>query len=251
MGMFADLLASAMNPSVGAFENAASLVEEQVLVWLKEMLEFPADAGALLTSGCSMSTVVALAVARNEAAGADFRQAGIGGLRRSLVGYTSTEAHSSVEKAWELLGLGTDSLRRVSVDGDYQIAVDELDDLIADDVRAGHHPAVVIGNAGTVNTGAVDDLHRLADLCADRGLWFHVDGAFGALAWLVPELRSPLAGLQRADSLAFDLHKWLYLPYEVGCVFVADAVAQRAAFARSPAYLDSMQEWGTRVASAH
>jgi glutamate/tyrosine decarboxylase-like PLP-dependent enzyme len=244
LGMLADLLASAMNPSVGAFENAASLVEEQVLTWLKQMLDFDPGYSAVLTSGSSMSTVIGLATARVAAGGAEVRRVGLAGLGRPLVSYTSTEAHSSVEKAFELLGFGLESVRRVPVDEDYRIDVAALDRLLAADVRSGLRPMAVVAHAGTVNTGAVDDLDAVADLCRDHDLWLHVDGAFGALAWLVPELRPRLAGLQRADSLAFDLHKWLYLPYDVGCVFVRDAAVHRAAFTTNHDYVDSMARWG-------
>jgi glutamate/tyrosine decarboxylase-like PLP-dependent enzyme len=244
LGILADLLASSMNPSVAAFENAASLVEEQVLGWLKEMLGFPTNVGALLTSGCSMSTIIGLAVARNVHAGADIRRLGVAGIPRRLALYASTEAHASVEKAVELLGIGRESLRRIPVDTDYRIDLGELERHIVADRRAGLRPIAVVANAGTVNTGAIDDLDGIATMCSEHGLWMHVDGAFGALAWLVAGMRPSLAGLQRADSLAFDLHKWLYLPYDVGCVFVADQASQRATFAKSSDYLNLMERSG-------
>lgn len=242
-GVLADLLASGMNPSVGAFENAAGLVEDQVVGWLKEMLDFPETCGAVLTSGCSMSTILGLAVARHARVGIDVRRRGLVGAD-PLVLYTSTEAHSSVDKACELLGFGTDALRRIGTTADRGLDVDELLQAIEDDRRAGKRPIAVIATVGTVNTGAIDDLERIADVCADAELWLHVDGAFGALAWLVDELRPRLAGLQRADSLAFDLHKWLYLPYDIGCVFVRDAELHRATFSQNADYLTSMGGWG-------
>jgi aromatic-L-amino-acid/L-tryptophan decarboxylase len=163
-----------------------------------------------------------------------------------------TQRHGRRRRAYARARRRTASNHRIYVDrgalptGDaYRIDVDALVDSIAADRRAGYRAAIVIGNAGTVDAGAVDDLAQLADICGDFYMWLHVDGAFGALAWLVPELRPALAGLQRADSLAFDLHKWLYLPYDVGCVFVRDAVAHRGAFASGAAYLNSMHEWGT------
>jgi glutamate/tyrosine decarboxylase-like PLP-dependent enzyme len=239
LGVFADFLAAAMNPSVGAFENSATMVEEQVLDWLKEMLGFPAAAGAVLTSGCSMSNLIALAVARSAGADCDVRRHGVAAAPRRLVLYASAETHSSVQKAVELLGLGSDALRRVPVGPDYRIEVEALERAVRGDRRAGLHPFCVVGNAGTVNTGAVDALEALADLCEREGMWLHVDGAFGALAWLCPGLRPALRGLQRADSLAFDLHKWMYLPYDVGCVLVRDAQAHRAAFSLTPNYLSA------------
>jgi aromatic-L-amino-acid/L-tryptophan decarboxylase len=237
VGVLAELLAAAMNPSVSAFETSALLVEEQVLEWLKEMLDFPASTSGLLTSGCSMSTIVALAVARSAKAGFDVRRAGVAAAARPLVLYASTETHGSVSKAVELLGLGRDALRLIPVDDDFRIDVDALHTAVDADRRRGLQPLCVIANAGTVNTGAIDPLDEVADVCCAHELWMHVDGAFGALAWLCPELRQALGGLQRADSLAFDLHKWMYLPYDVGCVFVRDGQAHRNAFAASPDYL--------------
>jgi aromatic-L-amino-acid/L-tryptophan decarboxylase len=244
LGILADLLAAGMNPSVGAFESAASLVEQQVLTWLIEMLGFPPGTSAVLTSGCSMSTIIGLAVARHARTGVDVRHAG---LRAAgpLVSYASVEVHSSVNKAYELLGLGSDTLRRVRVDRDHRMDVDELARLVAADRRAGLQPLAAVATVGTVNTGAVDPLDGVAELCEREGIWLHVDGAFGALAWLVPELRPQLAGMQRADSLAFDLHKWLYLPYDIGCVLVRDAAQHHGTFAHYAEYLDSGMQWAS------
>jgi len=239
-GILADLLAAAMNSSVGTYECASTLVEEQVLEWLKQMLGFPPRASAVLTSGCSMSNIIGLAVARHAKAPFDVRRLGVGGAPRPMVLYASTELHSSVQKAAELLGLGSDALRLVPVGADFRIRLEDLERAIQDDRSRGLSPFCVVGNAGTVNTGAIDDLERLADLCEQEGLWLHVDGAFGAMAWLCPERWPSLAGLQRADSLAFDLHKWMYLPYDVGCVIVRDAEMHRRAFALTPAYLSAM-----------
>lgn len=237
LGVFADLLAAAMNSSVGAFESAATLVEEQVLEWLKVMLGFPPATSAVLTSGCSMSNIIGLAVARTASAKVDVRCVGAAGVPKPMVLYASTETHSSVRKAVELLGLGRDALRTIPVDEEFRIDVAALGACIESDRRDGREPFCVVANAGTVNTGAIDNLSRVADLCAEHNLWLHVDGAFGALAWLCDELRPALNGLQRADSLAFDLHKWMYLPYDVGCVFIRDAKAHQDAFAVTPTYL--------------
>jgi aromatic-L-amino-acid/L-tryptophan decarboxylase len=239
-GIMADLLAAAMNPSVGALESAPSLVEQQVLAWLKEMLGFPTAVSAVLTSGCSMSNIIALAVARHSKASFDVRRMGVAAAPRPMVLYGSAEIHSSVIKAIDLLGFGSNSLRLIPVGADYRIDLESLEKTINDDRRSGLTPFCVIGNVGTVNTGAIDDLKGLADLCDNQGLWFHVDGAFGALAWLCPEMRSVLEGLQRVDSLAFDLHKWMYLPYDVGCVIVRDAQAHYNTFALTPTYLSAI-----------
>ena len=154
--------------------------------------------------------------------------------------YASRETHNSIDKALELLGLGSDALRKIEVDAEYRIRPDALRARIAADRAAGLHPLCVVGNAGTVNTGATDDLEELARICDEHDLWLHVDGAFGALAWICPEQREALKGLQRADSLAFDLHKWMYLPSDVGCVLVRHPDGLRQTFEQSAPYLTSM-----------
>jgi glutamate/tyrosine decarboxylase-like PLP-dependent enzyme len=186
-----------------------------------------------------MANLVALAVARQAKAGFDVRDAGMGGGAPDLVVYASTEVHSSVPKAVELMGLGRRNLRLVPVDAEYRIDLDRLRAAIARDRAAGHRPICVVGNAGTVNTGTTDDLAALAELCRAEGLWLHVDGAFGALVRLAPALSGIVAGLELADSLSFDLHKWGYLPFEVGCTLVRHPDVHRATFAVAPSYLGS------------
>ena len=217
VAMLADMLASGMNPHLAGYDQSASLVERQVVSWMAELLGFPADASGLLVSGGSMANLVGLTVARNTKAGFDVREAGLQtpGLPR-LVFYGSSETHSWARKAAELLGLGNSAFRRVPVTADYRIDMGALRSAIAADRKAGARPFCLIGNAGTVNTGATDDLRTLARIARDEDLWFHVDGAFGAFAALAPSLREIVAGMDEADSLAVDLHKWGYLPFEVG-----------------------------------
>jgi len=242
LAMLADMLASGMNPQVAEFDDASAVVENQVIGWLVELLGMPAGTHGLLVSGGSMANFVGLAVARNARAGYDVRERGVQGSGQpQLLVYESTETHSSVRKAVELLGLGNQALRRIPVRADYTIDVTALRRAIAEDRAAGHHPICVVGNAGTVNTGATDDLPALAALCREEGLWLHVDGAFGALAALAPSLRPLVRGIEQADSVAFDLHKWMYLPYEVGCTLVRDQVAHRATFNVTPAYLAAFE----------
>lgn len=236
-GMLAEMLAAGMNPNAWGANHIATHVEMQVLAWCKEMLGYPSDAGAILVSGCSMANLVCLTVARNEKAGYDIAAEGIRPEIKRLTLYGSSEMHNSVQKAVELLGLGRDALRIIPVDNDFRINLTTLRDRIAQDRSLGFHPFCIVGNAGTVNTGAVDDLASLADLCKEEKLWFHVDGAFGAFAALVPTAKALLAGMEQADSLATDMHKWMYMPYEVGVAFVRSDSAHHTTFSVPGAYL--------------
>lgn len=237
LGMLSEMLAATMNCNVSGFDDAATRVESQVLDWLKETMGFPASASGLLVSGGSMANLVGLAVARHARAGFDVRRLGVAGSPGPMTLYASREVHNSSKKAVELLGLGSDALRLVPVDSDYRVDVAALDEAVRADRAAGRRPFCVIGSAGTANTGAIDDLAALSRVCRREGLWFHVDGAFGALAALSPSLRPRLAGMEEADSLAFDLHKWGYLPLEVGCTLVRREEDHRGAFASTAEYL--------------
>ncbi len=240
-GMLAELIVGTLNTSAWGGQQAAPFVEAQVLDWLKALVGWPAEASGILTSGCSLANLIGLAAARDARSGGDVTAGGLRALPATPVLYGSAETHSSVVKAVGILGLGREAFRRIPVDGDHRVLVGALADRIAADRAAGLRPIAVVGNAGTVNTGAVDDLAALADLCARESLWFHVDGAFGALAALVPELRPRLAGMERADSLAFDLHKWLHVPYDVGVVFVRERAHHERPFAAAASYLEPLE----------
>ncbi|HVE80051.1 MAG TPA: pyridoxal-dependent decarboxylase [Gemmatimonadaceae bacterium] len=236
VGVLADFLASAMNPNVPGYDQAASLVERQVLRWFAELFGLPPGASGLLVTSGSHANFVALAVARTARAGFDVRRLGVAG-GPPLTFYCSRETHQCAQKAVEVLGHGSAALRRLPVDERFRVDVAALEAAVAADRAAGFRPVCVIGNAGTVNTGAVDDLAALGSLCRREALWLHVDGAFGALAALAPELRPLVAGIEHADSVAFDMHKWMYLPYDVAAVLVRDADAHRATFELVPNYL--------------
>jgi glutamate/tyrosine decarboxylase-like PLP-dependent enzyme len=241
VGVLAELLAAAMNTPVPGFEQSAFYVERQVMAWLRELMLMPEDASGILVSGGSAANLIGLAVARNHGAGFDVRSEGLNSGTAALRLYASVETHSSVQKAVELLGLGSNSLVMVPVGDDYRIDLLALRNSVARDRNQGLRPICVIGNAGTTNTGAIDDLSALADFCAAEGIWFHVDGAFGATAALSPGLRPLLRGMERADSLAFDLHKWAAMPYEVGGVFIRNAEAHQRAFSLHADYIHSLE----------
>lgn len=236
-GALAEFLAGAVNANLGGREHAPVYVERQVIEWSRRLFGLPEGASGLLVSGTSMATLIGLACARQAHVPGDVRKAGLQGSPVTLVGYTSREAHSSVTKAFELLGLGRDHLRSLPVDAGFRLDVAALRAAVAADREAGLRPFCVVAAAGTVNTGAIDDLAAIAAFCREAGLWLHVDAAFGGLATLVPGLAPRLAGIEQADSLAFDFHKWLHVPYDAGCILVRDERAHRAAFALRPDYL--------------
>jgi glutamate/tyrosine decarboxylase-like PLP-dependent enzyme len=238
MGALAEFLAATEDAASGVFSFLSNnYVELQVLDWCKSLLGYPSAASGLLTSGCSASNLIGLAVARHAKAGFDVRSGGVWGGPQRMIVYCSEESHSSIQKAVELLGLGSESLRKVPVNESLQIDLADLRTAIGEDRARGFRPICVVGVAGTTNTGAIDDLQGLADVCEAEGLWFHVDGAFGAWAAIAPRHRHLVAGMERADSLAFDLHKWMYLNYPIGCVLVRNAEDHRRAFSLTPTYL--------------
>jgi glutamate/tyrosine decarboxylase-like PLP-dependent enzyme len=238
LGAVADFLAAVVNPNMGGGNHVANHVEAQVVDWCKEIVGYPKDASGLLVSGGSMANFVGLSVARYAMPGVDVRGQGVRAITRPLVTYASVEVHSCVQKAIESLGLGATSLRKVPVNGSYEIDVQALERMIEADRAAGERPFCVIGNAGTINTGSVDDLAALAEVCSRHGLWFHVDGAIGALLALAPQHRHLVRGMERADSVTLDLHKWLHVPFEAACALVRDRKAHRDTFALTPEYLE-------------
>jgi aromatic-L-amino-acid/L-tryptophan decarboxylase len=238
-GVIASLAAAAMNPSVVSGDHADVHLERTVVRWLAELVGFPHEPGAgLLTSGASAATIVCLAGARGRAlaqAGHDTRRDGLAGAPR-LVAYVPAEAHSCIRRALELLGLGTGAMREVPIE-DGRLDAEALRASIAADRASGGLPALVVGSAGTVNTGAIDPLADLADVAAGEGLWFHVDGAYGALGVLDPAIAARYRGMDQADSLVLDPHKWLGVPVDAGCALVRRGGGLRDVFSLIPPYL--------------
>ena len=209
LGMLAEMLAGGMNSPVSFGNHASIWVEMQVINWCKEMLGYTDEVNGILVSGTSMAHVLGLAIARNTHLPFNVREEGLVKSNQSFTIYGSSEMHGSVQRAVEILGIGNKYLRRIPVNPQDEIDVTALRQAIEIDLADGLQPICIVGNAGTVNTGAIDSLDALADMAEEYNLWFHIDGAFGALAYLSPHIRPQLKGLQRADSLAFDLHKWL------------------------------------------
>jgi len=238
IGILGDLLASALNPNVGAWplSPAASEIEAQTVRWIAELIGYPTGCGGLLVSGGNMANFVCFLAARAARAGWDIRRDGLAGSGRQLAVYTSAETHTWIQKATDLAGLGTASVRWIPTDDALRMDVARLEAQIDADVASGHLPLIVVGTAGSVSTGAVDPLPAIADVCRKRDIWFHVDGAYGAVAAAVPGAPEDLHAMRLADSVAVDPHKWLYAPLEAGCALVRDAAALRGAFSYHPAY---------------
>ena len=237
-GMLAEMVAAGLNANLGGRDQMPLEVEKQVVRWMAELFGFPETAGGLFVTGSSMANLVGLLVARTHALGGQSRKTGVeaaGG--HLLVAYTSEAAHGCIAQAMSISGLGTDALRRVPVDADHRMDVAQLRALVAAVRAAGRVPFLIAGTAGTVDVGAVDDLAAIGAVARENGAWFHVDGAFGALGKLAPDIAPQLAGIERADSLALDFHKWGQVPYDAGFILVRDQADQLAAFASPVAYL--------------
>jgi aromatic-L-amino-acid/L-tryptophan decarboxylase len=239
IGALGDLLAGAVNPNVGAWilSPAASAIEEQTVGWIAEMLKYPAGCGGLLVSGGNMANFVGFAAGRRAKAGWDVRATGFRGAEaRQLRAYVSCETHTWIHKATDLFGLGTDAIRWIPVDASLRMDTDALKKQIRADADAGDRPFLVVGSAGTVSTGAVDPLPEIATIAREHNLWFHVDGAYGGFAAILPDAAADFGGLALADSVAVDPHKWLYAPLEAGCALVRDPQTLLDAFSYRPPY---------------
>lgn len=239
IGILGDLLAAAVNQNSGAWflSPMASEIEAQTVRWIAELVGYPTGCGGLLVSGGNMANMVGLWAARQAKAGWDARAAGLhgGGARRLRI-YCSAETHTWVHKGADLSGIGTDGIRWIPTDRDSRLRLDALRDQIRADRAAGDRPFLVVGAAGSVSTGAIDALPEIAAICREEDLWFHVDGAYGGFAAMLPDASTDLQGLREADSVALDPHKWLYAPLEAGCALVRDPEKLRAAFSYHPPY---------------
>ena len=237
VGMLAEMLAAGLNANLGGRDHMPIEVERQVVDWMRRLFAFPDSASGIFVTGTSMANLMAVLVARSAALGTLARQYGIGNDGALLTAYTSQAAHGCVSRAMDIAGLGTDALRKIGVDADHRIDVAALRAQIAVDREVGFKPFLVVASAGTVDIGAIDDLEAIAQLCREEGIWFHVDGAFGALAIFSPELAPLLGGIELADSIALDFHKWGQVPYDAGFLLVRDGEQHRQAFAQPAAYL--------------
>jgi len=234
-GAFADLLASTMNPNCATGEHVAMYVDNQVINWAKEIMGFGKDASGILLSGGSIANISGLIVARNSFR--DVKKVGLKNIEGQMRLYCSSQTHNSVQKGAEAIGLGADSIGKISVNEDYEIELDKLEEAITSDLEKGLLPFCVVANCGSVNTGAIDDLEGIYEICKKYNLWFHIDGAFGSVAKITDEFSERLKFIEKADSLAFDFHKWFYVNYEVGCLLVRDAKKHCDAFAVAASYL--------------
>ena len=238
IGVLGDLLAAAVNQNCGSWNLSpmATEIEAQTVRWIAEFIGFPPQSGGLLVSGGNMANFVCFLAARTAKAGWNVRTTGLNGSHPRLITYASGETHTWIQKAADLFGFGTDAIRWIAVDEHQRMKTDELRRHIEADRGRGDRPFLVVGTAGSVSTGAVDPLPAIASICREFDLWFHVDGAYGALAAAIPDAPGDLRGLSEADSVAVDPHKWLYAPLEAGCALVRRPADLRNAFSYHPPY---------------
>ena len=237
IGILGDFLASAVNQNTGAWflSPMASEIEAQTVRWIAELLGYPTTCGGILVSGGNMANIVCFLAARQAKAGWDTRANGLHGNQR-LRAYCSKETHTWIQKAADMSGIGTENIRWIPTRKDLSMDAAQLQNQIRADKEAGERPFIVIGTAGSVSTGAIDNLSEIAKICREQDLWFHVDGAYGGFAAMLPDAPSELRALSEADSIAVDPHKWLYAPLEAGCALVRDSEKLREAFAYHPPY---------------
>jgi aromatic-L-amino-acid decarboxylase len=236
-GMLAEMLAAGLNANLGGRDHMPIEVERQIVEWTRQFFRFPETASGLFVTGTSMANLLGVLVARTAMLGVGVRRYGVAAEPARLTAYASSASHGCIAQAMDLSGLGTEQLRIIPTNCNHQIDLDALGREIAADRSAGFTPFVIIGTVGTVDVGAIDDLASLANIARREKLWFHVDGAFGALAILAPDIAPRLAGIEEADSIALDFHKWAQVPYDAGFILVRDGAIHRDTFASPAAYL--------------
>lgn len=237
IGLLAEMLAAGLNANLGGRDQIPVEVERQLVRWVRELFSFPETASGLFVTGTSMANLISVLVARTVAMGVEVRHGGVAGSDKRLTAYVSAGAHGCIAQAMDLSGLGIDSLRVIPTNGRYQMDVLALKRAIVADRHAGLTPFFIAGTVGTVDVGAIDDLIALADIACQENIWFHVDGAYGALAILAPDIAPRLDGIELADSIAFDFHKWGQVPYDAGFILIRDGARHHATFASPAAYL--------------
>ncbi len=236
-GALADFFVKGMNVFGGFGEHSAIYIEEQILRWLKSLVGYPPESSGIIVTGSSIANLVGINAARHSKSPFKDRTEGLNQNENKLLIYCSTETHNSNQRAIEILGLGSENIRKIESLNDYTINLEKLMQTIAEDKKNGFIPICIIGTVGTVNTGAIDPIDKLADICRQENIWLHVDGAFGAALALLPEMKSKLKGLDQADSIAFDFHKWMHVTYEAGCVLIRDKKIHESTYLIDAEYL--------------
>ena len=237
VGMLAEMLAAGLNANVGGRDQAPIELEKQLLQWIKSLFSFPETANGLFVTGTSMANLISVLIARTACLGKDIRKKGLANADRQLVAYTSVSAHISIAQAIDIAGIGSNALRMIPTNENYQMDVEALAQVIRTDIKNGFTPFFIAATVGTVDVGAIDPLSAIADIAQRENIWLHVDGAYGALAILAPDLAPRLQGIERADSIAFDFHKWGQVPYDAGFILVRNGEHQLDTFATPAAYL--------------
>ncbi len=235
VGMLAEMLASGLNSNSAGSDAIPLQVEQQVTQWMRQLFEFPSSATGLLVTGSSMANLIALLVARTAKLGKSVRGAGLQSMQERLVAYASADVHSCIERALEIAGIGGNQLRKVPMNHRFEVDCQSLEEQMEADLREGWTPFCVIGTAGTANVGAIDDLARIAEIAHRHGAWFHVDGACGALGKMSALIAPQLNGIEKADSIAIDFHKWGQVPLDAGFVMVRDSQWHQDTFSFPPA----------------
>ncbi len=237
VGMLAEMLAAGLNANLGGRDHIPIAVEQQVVDWIRQLFQFPDNASGLFVTGSSMANFIGLLVAKTAKIGTQVRTDGLARHSNRLVAYTSVDAHGCVAQALELSGIGSAQLRKIPVDANRQMRCDLLKQAILADLNNALIPFCIVGTSGSVDVGAIDDLHAIADIAKQHQLWFHVDGACGALGIMSPRIASKLKGIERANSIALDFHKWGQVPYDAGFILVRDSNIHYETFASPAAYL--------------